>query len=120
MTRDHETSPPAAPANRGITGEPARPPGARHPDDPRSHPATAPQHPPEARPNRETNRPRHRDTPGTRNLKTDGPGVGSASRDHSGARQGDQRPPGLCVMGRDMGAGPVGTDAPLAPAVAGA
>jgi hypothetical protein len=73
MTRDHENSRPAAPANRGITGEPPglRVPGARMTRDlsGQRHPRT----PPEPKPRRETDHPRDRGTPGTRNSKTEAP-----------------------------------------------
>ena len=84
MTRNDETSPPAAPAKRGITGEPAGPraPGTRMTRDHRLQ--RHPKDPPEAKPNRETNRPRHHNTSGAGNLKTDEPmGRGTERKDEN-------------------------------------
>src|SRR5487761_1201745 len=57
----------------GHNGRAGRPSGARRPDDPRSQRSTARENPPAGRARRATDRPRDRDTPATRNLKTDGP-----------------------------------------------
>src|SRR5487761_919106 len=73
----------------------SRPPGARHPDDPRSPPSRARSNdPPEGKANRETNRPRHHDTPGTHNLKTDGPGAPGTVIDRHRADLGSAADPG--------------------------
>ena len=103
MTRNHPISPPAAPANRDITGEPA---GPRGPDSRmtrnhrRQRHARRSKDPPEAKPNRETNRPRHRDMHGAGNLKTDGPQSRKRFRDkrsfHTNKASGDAR----CADGR--------------------
>jgi hypothetical protein len=58
------------PGHNGRTGPPT---GAGHPDDPRSQRTTPPENPPEAKTRRETDGPRHRDTPRTGNSKTDAP-----------------------------------------------